>query len=103
MTTKDEIILGMHQHINPEALLEARNAGNLISYFTEVANRILGINTPHREDTQIHERNATEIRSTPNTIIPPTPQPRSMGRTVIAGIQEPIRIRTDDTVRVDQL
>lgn len=84
MTTKDEIILGMHQHINPEALLEAKRNGNLISYLTGVADKIF--NTPGRIDPIRNEEavyrlgnetfRVSETRSNPSGVRPPTPQPR---------------------------
>lgn len=70
---RDEITIVLFQNIDVDALTTAKREGNLLSYLSRIAERIIGPRTQNdyrpgrREDVN-------EPRSNLSTVRPPTPQ-----------------------------
>ena len=67
---RDEVTVTLFQNIDTDALVTAKREGNLLSYLSKIAEKILGPSTPgRREDAR-------------ETVRQPTPQPDSVRDTV---------------------
>ena len=126
MTTRDELTLALHQHINVNDLIIASKEGSLLSYYSGVVEKLARAGLITRPQESVRSGDAVETRSNPETVRPAIPQSRRVlfesgipsrtmeqqinrldnspvGREIPVSVRESIRREVMDGIRVSNL